>query len=337
MAEEFEVPTEAQRVARALLGVAAAAAGREPRVPSMGEEYPGYALPTLDEALVVLANTELVNGPVRTQVFSAVYSRTGRTDLLDEFAKSLLRTDLALSPDQQRRVVDRIFERAQQQLLPWGRDLLQRQPLDLLASTQPITELRADVLEFLVEFESVDCHASVVSTENTHAVSIETSAYTVRPLDELVEILDPRNWPKCALQHVFFKSMTEVGPLDDLDPPDASRPPPPQPLNNWKGRLREVVDWSLGADWLPFTTDLDVVFFRSPERAGCTYDIGPPVDHQVVVDRGYLIGEDLGALRRVRTLKQVHFAVGDIDPDFVCWLWGPVTQLLAWACIGHIH
>jgi hypothetical protein len=33
----------------------------------------------------------------------------------------------------------------------------------------------------------------------------------------------------------------------------------------------------------------------------------------------------------------VHFAIGDLDPDFLCWIWGPAIQLLAWACIGHIH
>jgi hypothetical protein len=317
-----------------LLGVAAAVAGREPRVPSMGEEFPGYDLPTLDEALTELANTDLVSPPVKVQVFSAVYAQHDRSPGLEHLAASLLRPDL--TADEQSEPVDRIFALASKQPVPWGRDPFQRRPSDLVQEPF-IPALRPEVLNTVVQFDSVDCGASVVLTENTHALSIATEVYTVDPLASLVDILDPRSWPKCQLQHLFFRSMTEVAPLHDLDPPDRSQPPPPQPLNNWKGRLREVVDWSMGAGWVPFTTDLDVVFFNSPERAGCTYDIGPPVDHQVVVDRGYLLAEDVGTLRRVRTLKQVHFAVGDLDPDFLCFVWGPVTQLLAWACIGHIH
>ena len=59
----------------------------------------------------------------------------------------------------------------------------------------------------------------------------------------------------------------------------------------------------------------------------------------MTVDQGYLLAEDLGTpdLRWVRTLKQVHFAIGDVDPDLVCCIWGPAIQILAWACIGHIH
>ena len=333
MADELEDPTEPKRVVHALLGVAAAVAGLEPRVPSMGRDFPGYDLPTLDEALGELAQTDLMSAPAKVLVFSAVYSQHGRTPGLERLAESLVRPDV--TADEMAEPIEQIFALARKQPSPWGGDPFQRKPSDLLHAEPLIPALRPEVLQTVIQFDSIDCGASVVSTENTHALSIATEAYTADRLASLVDILDPRNWPRCDLQHLFFQSMTEVGPLSDLVPPDKSQPPPP--LDNWRGRLCEVVDWSLGAGWTTFTTDLDVLFFSSPARAGCTYDIGPPVDHQVVVDRGYLLAEDLGALRRVRTLKQVHFAVGDLDPDFLCWVWGPVTQLLAWACIGHIH
>jgi hypothetical protein len=134
--------------------------------------------------------------------------------------------------------------------------------------------------------------------------------------------------------------MNPIGVLANLVAPDQSQGPPPP--DNWKGEVEEVVDWSFGAGagWATFTTDLDFVVFRRPERIGCTYDLVHSEDLQVEVDQGYLLAEDLRTdpgmpdLRRVRTLKQVHFTVGDVDPEIVCLYWGPVVQLIAWACAG---
>jgi hypothetical protein len=327
--DELEDPTE---VAQAVLGVAAAVAHREARVPGMDENRSGYDLPDLEHALDQLASTELLSGPSKAQVFSQVLQTRGRIAELEHLAASLVNPEPEYTPDQTQAIVDEIFATAEQALLSGG-DVFHRQPEDLLDPTPLMNALRSDVRDFLVEFEPVDCEASVVTIQNTVALSITTTAYTSRPLAKLVNIVDPLEWPKCDLQHLFFQSMTKRGALSDLEMPDRSQPPPP--LTNWKGTLREVVDWSFGAGWLPFTTDLDFVFFHRPVRVGCTYDLGAPVDHAVTVDQGYLLAEDLGTpkLRRVRTLKQVHFAIGDLDPEFVCCVWGPVMQILAWACI----
>ncbi len=61
------------------------------------------------------------------------------------------------------------------------------------------------------------------------------------------------------------------------------------------------------------------------------------IDHRIAVDQGYLLVEDLKIpdMRRTRTLKQVHFTVGDLPPSIVCPLWGPATMVIAWGCMGH--
>ena len=268
MAEELRDPTEPQRVAQAVLGVMAAVAHREARVPGMGEGRAGYDLPSLGQALNEIADTELLSGSAKAQVFSAVLLAHGRTPELERVAASLLKPELRVS-SAANGIVAEIFAMTEEQPLNSGQDLFHREPRDLLTPTPIMDKLSDDLSDFLVEFEPVDCGASVVSIENTLALSIETRAYTRRPLASLVDIIDPLNWPNCALQHLFFQSMTTVGGLSDLAVPDESQPPTPQPLNNWRGTLaREVVDWSLGGGWLPFTTDLDFVFFQGGGASG---------------------------------------------------------------------
>jgi hypothetical protein len=334
--EAHEVPDElddSTEVAQAVLGTAAAVAEREAFVPDMGEGRSGYRLPSLDQALEQLASTELLSGPAKAQVFARVRQTHDRTPALEGLAASLVKPEFRRTFDEQQGVVDEIFAMtAEQPLLPGG-DPFHRQPLDLLQRNPLMSKLNDDVGDFLVELEPVDCRASVVSIQKTLALSITTTAYTRRPLAKLVNIVDPRKWPDCDLQHLFFQSMDKVGVLSDLAAPDRSQPT----FENWRGRLLEVVDWSFGAGWKTFTTELDFVFFHRQDRVGCTYDLGRPVDHAVTVDQGYLLAEDLHTpdLRLVRTLKQVHFAIGDLDPDFVCCIWGPVMQILTWACIPN--
>jgi hypothetical protein len=249
--EELEDPTEPQRVAQAVLGVAAAVAHREARMPDMGEGRSGYDLPGLGQALDQLASTELMSGPAKAQVFSQVLQTHGRISELEHLAKSLVKPELA-ELDDTGGIVEEIFATIGEHALVPGQDAFHRRPADLLDPTPLMYNLRDDVRDFLVEFEPVDCGASVVSIENTLALSITTTGYTTRTLASLVDIVDPRNWPECDLQHVFFRSMTPVGAgLSDLTVPDESQPPPPHALNNWKGTLREIVDWSLGGGWLP--------------------------------------------------------------------------------------
>ena len=163
-----------------------------------------------------------------------------------------------------------------------------------------------------------------VGRSSIPALSIATTAWSDRPLRDLKKVVDPFEWPKCRLQHVFFRSMTGLGQGVGLDAPDQG---------GWRQTLREVVDFSFGLGWQTFTTDLDFVYFESPTRVGCTYDRNSSLGNQITVDQGYLLAEDLGARRRVRTLKQVHFAAGDIPSVFVCPFWGPATSAIAWACL----
>jgi hypothetical protein len=69
---------------------------------------------------------------------------------------------------------------------------------------------------------------------------------------------------------------------------------------------------------------------------GCTYDLRESIDGKITVDQGYVLVEDVpvagGALRRIRTLKEVHFAAGDLEPGEVCPVWGPAAMLIQWAC-----
>jgi hypothetical protein len=63
--------------------------------------------------------------------------------------------------------------------------------------------------------------------------------------------------------------------------------------------------------------------------------LGYSVDNRITVDQGYLLAEDLPirGRRRIKTLKQVHFAAGNVPVFIVCPVWSITMAALAWSCV----
>ena len=174
-----------------------------------------------------------------------------------------------------------------------------------------------------------DCDSERVKVGTTPALSISTEAWTTQPVSDFTEFANPREWPHCPMQQSFFRAM-EISPKypgeDLLATPD----------QGYRATLRETVDFSLGMGWAPMTTDLDVVYFNSASRVGCTYDWRGSVDGKITIDQGYVLVEDCpergSGLRRIRTLKEVHFTAGDARSSLICPVWGPAAMMIQWAC-----
>jgi hypothetical protein len=309
------------------------------RLPSMGG-HPGAALPEIDDALQVITDTSLLTGPVKLELLDRVRGATGRTRAVEDLAKSLVRPDR--DDDARNATRDDLLTRLEQPRLP-GRDPLNRSPADLLAVPLDDEDLggRLDIDEFFMEltkdlrsllliFDVPDCDAEVIEVGTTPALSITTEAWSTQPLKDFTKIANPLEWPKCKLQHMFFRHMDPIP-----NQPATRFPQLKSPDHGWQHTLQEKVDFSLGLGWAKMTTDLDVVYFDNDFTVGCTYDWKLSHDGRITVDQGYVLVEDDPDQRqcRVRTLKQVHFAIGDLPPSFVCPIWGPATMLIAWACM----
>jgi hypothetical protein len=333
-----EVPDkDAQLVAQSVLTVVAALQQeRVTRLPAWGPS-PALDLPDLTEAVTEIARTNLLSGPVKLELLDRLaHAPEPNNDYVRLLANSLVRSD---TPTGQpiAGAADELIGRIRQPRKP-GVDALNRSPNDLVPRGDETREvepfflsLHADLQTLSVVFELPDCDTEVVDVGGTAALSIETHGWSTRPLDDFVQLADPTQWPACAVQHTFFREMTHA-------PGTPPRVEVTYPGDKWQETLREVVDFSFGRGWALMTTDLDVVFFHDNVRVGCTYDFHDSVDHRISVDQGYILVEDIPQRgRRIRTLKQVHFAMGDLPPGFVCPIWSPVTAMLAWACLPPPH
>lgn len=141
---------------------------------------------------------------------------------------------------------------------------------------------------------------------------------TDAPFDHVAEWIDPRNWPKRG--PLLFKGMDIVGSPQPVD-----LGPPGNP--HWHGIFRERVRLLK-----PVETLLHCDFWRDGDAAaGMTYDLALSVDREIDVDRGFLLVNDVGTVRRVKALKIVGFTndIWDRFAEMVCPYWTDFVRAAA--------
>ena len=150
------------------------------------------------------------------------------------------------------------------------------------------------------------CTTRPVSVGGLKGTWVFSEFETDAPFKGVVEWLDPRNWSTWG--PTFFKRMDVVasdGPVAIGTPAD----------DHWHGVFHEEVQllWRLNTLLhCDFWTDRE-------EAAGMTYELELSLDNQIGVDRGFLLVNDLGSVRRVKALKIVGFT----NP-----LWDDVAMLV---------
>jgi hypothetical protein len=324
---EDEAQAEARVAARAVLTVVGNAYGID-SLPTAGPGAPPTPLGDVGTSSDVLEKTPLLSDPAKLALLRELVRAPERNDGALSIARSLLRSDIAESERDgvARQLVARVFEISE--ISEPGRDPLGRSPGDLVDPGGLVTQLKPDIQELAITMVP-KCDTTLVQVGTTVALSIETTAWSTKPIQDFYSIIDPRMWPACPVMHTFFRSM------DYVDPPSPPPPGVPLPDEGWEATLREVVDFSFGFGWPPLTTDLKVVHFHDTSRVGSTYDLGYSVDNRITVDQGYLLAEDLPirGRRRIKTLKQVHFAAGNVPVFIVCPVWSITMAALAWSCV----
>jgi hypothetical protein len=327
MAGPSEAAASPEAVAQAVLAVVAGLGDPPIReLPGLDADSPSLELPSETEAVSIIANTSLLTGPVKLELLDRIRRLRGRDDEgVQRIAQSLVRP--GASQGIRASAAEGLLSRIDDLQRPSGVDPLNRRAEDLLVHDEAISSLQEDVGSLALSFCLPDCESEKKKVGTRPALSIRTEAWTTQPVSDFTEFANPREWPHCPVQQSFFRAM-EISPKypgeDALATPD----------HGYRATLRETVDFSLGLGWAPMTTDLDVVYFNNPLRVGCTYDWRGSVDGKITIDQGYVLVEDCPGrgLRRIRTLKEVHFAAGDARSSLICPVWGPAAMLIQWAC-----
>ena len=209
-----------------------------------------------------------------------------------------------------------------------GEDPLGRQQPDIGTLGDPLLrDLVPEIQESTLAVGPI-CDARTVNVDGHMALSLQTTMSTGRSLADLRAMADPRQWPRIPDMSRFFRRMDMVQP--PVPPPTALLPP----QRGWTARLREVVDFSFGvspSNSSQMVTDLDFTYVDTERAVYCTYDLGESQDDKIVVDRGYVMIEEVeGAspYRQVTTLKQVRFRRRP-QPGDVCEFWSLATAAAA--------
>lgn len=293
---------------------------------------PGAPLMSVEEAVGWVAGAGSVSASAKLELLGHLSRSALPRSALEPIAVSLVRPDL--QHDDPAALVDEILDRVY--AAAPGEDPLGRNASELLPDGDDL--LRSLVHDLQITSLSVvpRCQATSEMIGGNLAISLATVVKSHRSLGELSALVDPREWPRCPLQAVFFKRMDLVVP---------AAPPPPSlvaPDAGWSARLSEVVDFSFGLDPTGdslTTTELDFVYFETALSVGCTYDLGRSVDAKILVDRGYILVEDLASLgvRRTTTLKQVSFANRPQPGSEVCRFWSLAQALVGSSCLSQPH
>lgn len=158
------------------------------------------------------------------------------------------------------------------------------------------------------------CTVRSVVTGGLGATWIFSELETDAPLEKVAEWVDPRNWPRRG--PMLFKGMELIG---------SERPvslPPPGDVH-WHAIFREEVQLVQRVRTL-----LHCDYWQESGRAaGMTYDLTLSLDDEIDVDRGFLLVNDLGPVRRVKALKIVGFkdrvwdeVAGLVRPFWTDWV-----------------
>lgn len=295
-------------------------------------DAPAPPLMTAEEAAEGVAGADSFAPPAKLELLAhASRSALPRT-VLTPIAVSLVRPQLGPgeTDDAVEELLDRVYASEP------GQDILGRTTSGFL----PEDDSFFDALVVDVQMTSLSvvpkCAASFYDVGGNPALSLTTVVESARTIDELRTMVDPREWPRCPVQSVFFNRMDMVRP---------TAPPAPAlgaPDEGWSATLQEVVDFSYGMDPTRsslMTTDLDFVYFDTGSAVGCTYDLNKSHDGKVNVDRGYILVEDLGGrgIRRTTTLKQVFFTDERRHGSQTCLFWSLAQALVSSSCLAESH
>jgi len=292
------------------------------------------APPLMDaaEAADWVAGADSFSAPAKLELLAhASRSALPRT-VLEPVAVSLVKPQLGEGT--QTEVVEELLDRvyaSEPGEDPLGRETDGFLPEGDLFLTSLVVDLQLTSISVLPK-----CEATIRGIGGYPALSLATVVESVRPLDELRGMVDPRAWPRCPIQSVFFKRMDMVLP---------AAPPAPtlgSPDDGWSATLQEVVDFSYGMDPAGsslMTTDLDFVYFDTASSVGCTYDLNRSCDGKILVDRGYILVEDLSSrgTRRTTTLKQVYFTDNRRHGSQTCLFWSIAQALVGSSCLSEPH
>src|SRR5829696_5249342 len=163
--------------------------------------------------------------------------------------------------------------------------------------------------------ESV-CTTKKVKVGGLNATWVFSEFETDAPFDRVADWVDPRSWPQRG--PLLFKRMDIVGAAR---PVDINRPGEVRPLGDehWHGVLHEEVQLVKRLNTL-----LHCDYWRDGGRAaGMTYELNLSLDDEIDVDRGFLLVNNAGSVRRVKALKMVGFTadVWDQVAAMVCPFW----------------
>jgi hypothetical protein len=322
---------------RALIGLLGRVSGLS-ELPAIGDVEP-TPLPDANEAVKQLSAAQHVPGPVRLEVLARMVRAQTHDNLTvadpTPLAASLMPVDAsaALRNETTQQLIDRLKDSTA------GADPLGRTIGGITMPDALINGLSEDVKTTILTVLP-QCGAVTTDMNGVQALNIVTDTQTATPLDGFEPIVDPLLWPKCAIEAPFFTNMSVIAP--------PGQDPTPTPDNGWRATLREICDFSFGIGPPQLTTtDLDFVFFfnhsvpaaavAAPAPAtlgcaGCTYDFNASPDGKISVDQGFLLVEDLGAVRRYRTQKLVHFTAGDPPSNEVCIFWSVASGLIQQGC-----
>ena len=248
--------------------------------PDLGQ-IPGFRSAPTGRALQTLAHASLDDVPVSARIgLLGDLARAGFPDY--ESAESQYR-ELAGSVSGVRDGIDPDQLLNDLKLAASGDVLFQLTPSGLALPHEEAAFVADDV-----------CTVRSVQIGGLEATWIFSELETDAPFDNVVAWVDPRNWP--ARGPMLFKAMDLIG----SDSP-VSLPPPGDV--HWHGIFREEVRLVQRVKTL-----LHCDYWQDGDRAaGMTYDLALSLDRQIDVDRGFLLVNDVGPVRRVKALKIVGF------------------------------
>jgi hypothetical protein len=160
------------------------------------------------------------------------------------------------------------------------------------------------------------CTVRNVKVGGLRATWVFSEFETDAPFDRVRDWVDPRNWPDRG--PLLFKRMEIVGSAGPINihPPGDVRPLGDE---HWHGVFHEEVQLVRRVNTL-----LHCDYWRDGTRAaGMTYELNLSLDDEIDVDRGFLLVNDAGPVRRVKALKMVGFTddVWDDVAAMVCPFW----------------
>jgi hypothetical protein len=304
-----------------------------------------HSAPLLDVETAVGAVCEsgdCVPAPVRLNLLSYCCPRV-KGEALEPIAMSLIRNDLDADPHPHvSHLLDRGY-RATKGADPLDRHFatLPRRPkaaaqrattpgaadMESQAAQSPTSRAIVPDAQNAVLDMKPTCTATTQMIGGFPALSLSTTAMSKQTFDEARAMTNPLFWSECPPQSLFFKKMEVVGDR---------KQPLPGGRDGWSGRILEVVDFSYGLDdsgESEMRTELDFVYFESEFAAGCTYDLHRSLDGEILVDRGFVMTEDLRSVdwRRTTTLKQVYFRTRS-NPGDVCQFWSLAQGVVSSSC-----